>query len=702
MSNKKATFISRAFSSPSDSKSSAQIPRALAPRPLAVALRRVLGGGLLAVGLVGPALGQTPGLELSDLDGSNGFIINGIAAFDDSGQSVSGAEDVNGDGFDDLVIGAPDASPNGVSGAGQSYVVFGTGGDFPAAVELSALDGSNGFVLNGIAAFDDSGQSVSGAGDVNGDGLDDLVIGAPAISSRFAPPFGPPHGGGSGQSYVVFGTGEGFPPVLELSALDGSNGFTLNGSAAYDNAGFSVSGAGDVNGDGLDDLVINAPGASPNGDYSGQSYVVFGTGEGFPPVLELSALDGGNGFIINGVAAADHSGRSVSGAGDVNGDGLDDIVIGAPDASPNGANGAGQSYVVFGTGGGFPPVLELAALDGSNGFALNGIAAGDRSGSSVSGAGDVNGDGLDDIVIGARFASPNGVDRVGQSYVVFGTSGGFPAVLELSALDGGNGFALNGSATYDNAGFSVSGAEDVNGDGVDDILIGAPFASPNGIDYSGQSYVVFGTSGGFPAALELSALDGRNGFALNGGAASDLSGRSVSGVGDVNGDGFDDIVIGAPYADPNSASFAGQSYVVFGTDGGFPSAVELSALDGSNGFALNGIASGDFSGDSVSGAGDVNGDGFDDLVIGAPGADPNGDYSSQGQSYVVFGTPAAFSLGPAALFKGLLADVGALGLPAGLEHWLTERCGDIFNGSGLCRGSRSFQGPKPTLPPRGF
>ncbi|ADJ27938.1 integrin alpha [Nitrosococcus watsonii] len=632
MNDNKATFTSRPVSSRSDSQISTHPPRALAPRPLAVALRRVLGGGLLAAGLMNPALGQSLSLELSDLDGSNGFALNGIGPGDSLGDSVSGAGDMNGDGFDDLVIGAPDASPNGVSGAGQSYVVFGTSGRFPASLDLSTLDGGNGFIVNGIAAFDGSGRSVSGAGDINGDGFDDLVIGAPDASP------------------------------------DG------------------VSGAG-------------------------QSYVVFGTSGGFPVSLDLSTLDGGNGFIINGVAAADHSGRSVSGAGDVNGDGFDDLVIGAPSADPNGSR-SGQSYVVFGTNTGFPAALELTALDGSNGFALNGIAAFDGSGWSVSGAGDVNGDGFDDLVIGAPAAGspfappfrPHGSGS-GQSYVVFGTGGGFPAAVELSALDGSNGFSLNGIAAYDNAGSSVSGAGDVNGDGFDDLVIGAPTASPSG-DYSGQSYVVFGTGGRFPAALERFALDGSNGFALNGIAAFDLSGRSVGGAGDVNGDGFDDIVIGAPGADPNGVSGAGQSYMVFGTNTGFPAALELSVLDGGNGFALNGIAgvagdlflsAGDLSGWSVSGAGDVNGDGLDDILIGAPGASPNGDHS--GQSYVVFGTPSAS--GPAALFKGLLTDVGALGLPAGLERWLAERCGDVFNRSGLCSSSRSFQRPKPTPPTRG-
>ncbi len=500
-------------------------------------------------------LAATNPLDLSSLDGSIGFRIDGIKAEDFSGASVSGAGDVNGDGYDDLILGAPFSDPDGAGQAGQSYVVFGKPSGFSAAISLGSLDGTNGFRIDGIDPGDASGTSVSSAGDINGDGADDLIIGA-----NGADPVGRNL---AGESYVVFGRTDGFGPVLELSGLDGTNGFRLEGVAADDFSGRPVSGAGDVNGDGFDDLIVGANNAE---DSAGESYVVFGKAAGFSAVMKLSDLDGTNGFRLDGNGPGDISGYSVSGAGDVNGDGFDDLIVGARNAGPGGSGFAGETYVVFGKSGGFSATLALGDLDGSDGFRINGVNATDYSGHSVSSAGDVNGDGFDDLIIGAEGADPRGMDSAGESYVVFGRADAFPAAMELSDLDGTDGFRLEGIDADDLSGRSVSGAGDMNGDGFDDLLIGAEGADAAGKESAGESYVVFGKAGGLSASLDLSSLDGTTGFRLDGIEPNDYSGNSVSGAGDVNGDGFDDLIIGGSGADPGGRASAGQTFVVFGGD----------------------------------------------------------------------------------------------------------------------------------------
>jgi len=489
--------------------------------------------------------------------------------------------------------------------------------DFSPQLELSGLNGSNGLVINGVSAGDESGTAVSVAGDINGDGIDDLVIGAP---------YATPSANYAGSSYVVFGSDQGLPSPLNLSGLNGSNGFVINGSSAYDFSGNSVSAAGDINGDGIDDLVIGAPGSTSGAAYSGTSYVVFGSDQAWASTLDLPSLDGSNGFVINGVSAYDESGTSVSAAGDINGDGIDDLIIGAPYA------GAGAGYVVFGSDQAFASTLDLSGLNGSNGFMIDGVDVGDSLGGSVSAAGDINGDGIDDVIISAIFAGTVG-NYTGASYVVFGSDQAWASTLDLSGLNGSNGFVINGVSAGDESGTSVSAAGDINVDGFDDLIIGSSLADPNG-DGSGASYVVFGSDQAWASSLNLAGLNGTNGFVINGVSAGDNSGTSVSAAGDINVDGMDDLIIGAPLADPNGDG-SGASYVVFGSDQAWASSLNLSGLNGTNGFVINGAGAGDNSGTSVSAAGNINGDGFDDLMTGAPLADPNG--VSSGASYVVFG-----------------------------------------------------------------
>ncbi len=491
------------------------------------------------------------------INGTNGFVIHGAAAGDRSGYSVAGIGDVNGDGRDDLLISALSADLPGRIDAGVSYVVYGRQGSFGASLDLGTLTAATGFAITGVNAFDFSGASARAAGDVNGDGLADFIIGAPWGEAT--------QGTNAGESYLVFGRQGGFGSGLDLATLNGTNGVTFRGVAAGDGLGFAVSAAGDINGDGFDDLILGAREANGPGEAdSGASYVVFGRAGGFTAAIDVAGLTGANGFAIIGADATDRSGYSVAAAGDVNGDGIDDLIIGAPQGDPGGRANAGEAYVVFGRQGGFGATLDLGTLSGTNGFTISGVDAGDHAGWSVASAGDLNGDGCADMVIGALYADPAGRESAGETYVVFGRAGGFGANLDLSSMPASMGFTITGTAAANLTGHSVASAGDINGDGIDDLLIGAIYADGTGGVDAGETYVVFGRTTGFGGVLDLATLNGQTGFAIGGVAAGDFSGQSVSAAGDVNSDGFDDLIIGAPMADPSGRADAGSSYVIFG------------------------------------------------------------------------------------------------------------------------------------------
>lgn len=526
--------------------------------------------------------------ELSSLDGTNGFEMNGVASSDDTGDSVALAGDINGDGFSDVIVGAPGADKF----AGAAYVLFGHASPFGTDFELSSLNGNNGFILSHPEISDSLGTSVASAGDLNGDGLADIIVGSPFGFSS-----------GTGDAYVVFGHIGKFDTDIDISTLNGANGFVISNSSGEDGAARSVASAGDVNGDGFADIIVGAP---SDDDFAGASYVIFGHAGGFDPNIDVAKLERADGVRVDGPGGDAGSGSSVASAGDVNGDGFADIIVGAPDAYEQ----SGGSYVVFG-GAHLPADIVLSKLNGTNGFKI--VRGGESAGFSVASAGDINGDGFADIIVGAPYADSNGGigSASGVGYVIFGHADGFGASVDPTSLNGKSGFAIEDQILGDEVGFSVGSAGDVNGDGFDDFLISAP----EGGDFAGATYVVFGHTGRFSANFDLSTLDGTSGFVIAGAGANDHSGHSVSGGGDINGDGFDDIIVGAYGVDTNG-SYAGASYVIFGQ-------APTEAVTRIGSIASQAISGGAFD-DTLSGLGGndtLHGNDGDDHLIGGGGTD---------------------------------------------------------------------------------
>lgn len=577
-------------------------------------------------------------LDLTTLSATQGFIIQGDVAYDYAGRSVACAGDVNGDGFADLIVGAPHRRFSGAF-AGHAYVVFGSASGFGAAdgtgrqvIDATTLTATQGFIIHGATTDDVAGYSVSSAGDVNGDGIDDLIVGAMKNGDG---------GYSAGSAYVVFGSTSGFGTtdgagrqVIDLLSLSATQGFVIQGDTSGDEAGWSVSSAGDINGDGIDDLIVGAPTGDDGGDFAGEAYVVFGTAAGFGSpvggrqVIDLTSLSAAQGFIIQGDAALDNAGYSVSSAGDVNGDGFDDLIVGAAHNSDGGTD-AGAAYVVFGSASGFGnadgtlrQVLDLTSLTATEGFVIRGDTAEDYTGYSVSSAGDINGDGFDDIIVGA-YKGDDGGDSAGEAYVVFGTSLGFGnaaggrQVIDLTSLSATQGFIIQGEAAGDKAGFSVTSADDVNGDGFDDLIVGAALSDDGGLN-AGKAYVLFGGAAGFGTAdgtgrqvVDLTSLRTSQGFSIRGDSADDRAGCSVSSAGDVNGDGFADLMVGAKLGDDGGTD-AGEAYIIYGA-----------ALSGHDSVVLTGSTAAET---LIGGLGDdvLTGGGGADIIRSGAGSDTIG------------------------------------------------------------------------------
>ncbi|MBN1425739.1 FG-GAP repeat protein [Candidatus Fermentibacteria bacterium] len=431
-------------------------------------------------------------------------------------------------------------------GDGCAIVVDDADAVYPVLID--PLSSSPDWTASGEGTGDAFGYSVATAGDVNGDGYSDVVVGAWGVSIDV------------GKAYLYLGSASGLSATASWIAL---------GQGPDNCFGRAVGTAGDVNGDGYSDVVIGADGYASN---TGRAYVYLGSASG----LFATAS-----WTKSGEAASNYFGRAVATAGDVNGDGYSDVVVGAYAS----ATGAGKAYLYLGSASGLATTAS---------WTKSGETASNYFGYSVASAGDVNGDGFSDVVIGAHRHG----NYTGKAYLYLGSASGLLATASWTA---------SGEATLNYFGYSVATAGDVNGDGFSDVLIGAH----RNTSMAGRAYLYLGSASGLEAAASWTA---------SGEAASNFFGRSVATAGDVNGDGYSDVVIGA---DGNAIN-TGKAYVYLGSASGLSATASWIAL---------GQGPDNCFGRAVGTAGDVNGDGYSDVVVGAWG-----NTSETGKAYLYLGS----------------------------------------------------------------
>jgi hypothetical protein len=494
------------------------------------------------------------------------------------GWSVATAGDVNGDGYADVVVGAPyyDVEVLGqtYSNVGKGYVYYGS------ATGLSSSPDWTGYASVVQQDGVEFGHSVATAGDVNGDGYSDVVIGAPGYDWGQTD---------EGKAYVYLGS---------ASGLRATPSWSVESDQADAELG-RVAPAGDVNGDGYADVIVGASGYSSGQTGEGKAFVYLGSTYGLSATAAWSVESD----------QADANLGQVATAGDVNGDGYSDVIVGAP-RYDNGQTDEGRTYAYFGSASG----LSTAA-----GWSVSG-QSGSYFSLSLGTAGDVNGDGYADVIIGAE-AYDNGQSEEGAAFVYHGSATG------LSTLDNWRAESNLEDARF---GTSVATAGDVNGDGYADVIVGAPEYVTNPATEWGAAFVYHGSATGLSTSPDWRVVSH-----VYSGPFGGHFGSSVATAGDVNGDGYADVIVGAPNVH-DGWGYHGWAHVYRGSADGLKATADWSVQQ----YSLDE----NWFGDSVGTAGDVNGDGYADVIVGAFKYE-NGE-EEEGAAFVYHGSAAGLSANP--------------------------------------------------------